>query len=64
MTGNAKQLVSEARKPGVLDHVPDPQVVRERLSETVREARLLRQLLKLSERVAKERPPQGVTAHA
>lgn len=48
-------LVNPPDNP-LLENIPEPQAVRERLGQSVREARLLRQLLKLSERVARERP--------
>jgi hypothetical protein len=32
-----------------IETIPDPQTIRERLSENIREAKLLRRLLKLSE---------------
>lgn len=44
--------------PRPLQSVPDPQTVRTRLAEAVREAQLLRRLLRLSEAVANER--QGI----
>ena len=41
-----------------IEIVPEPRVVRERLGQALREAEVLRQLLKVSERAAKEREQQ------
>lgn len=45
---------SPARRDTVLDSIPEPQIVRERLGQLVREASVLRALLRISVRVAKE----------
>jgi hypothetical protein len=37
------------------DQIPDPDVVRARLAESLKETRLLRQLLRVAERAAKDR---------
>lgn len=39
--------------------IPPPQAVRERLAATIREAQLLRSLLRLSIRAAEEQQPQA-----
>ena len=47
----------------VLDCIPEPQTVRERLGQVVREANVLRALLRLSERKVKafeQRQKEGV----
>ncbi len=52
----AKRLYQEFHEP---DSVPAPNEIRDKLSENIREARLLRQLLKLSEqRIAVEEARQ------
>jgi hypothetical protein len=38
-----------------IDTIPDPAIVRERLEHAIQETTLLRQLLRLSERAAKQR---------
>ena len=38
------------------DRVPPPEEIRERLAANLKESRILRKLLRLSERVARERP--------
>jgi hypothetical protein len=45
--------------PDLIETIPPPEVVRERLSSTVRELQLLRQLLRLSERAARGRGRTG-----
>lgn len=52
----------EIDSPDPIDSIPAPAVVRERLSKSVREANLLRQLLRLSERAAKQRSDQAQEA--
>lgn len=39
----------------LIERIPNPDEVRERLSKSLRESRILRQLLRLSERAAKLR---------
>ena len=39
----------------VAEQIPDPEIVRSQLSENLREGRLLRQLLRVAERKAKDR---------
>lgn len=39
----------------IISTIPDPQTVRQRLSHCLREAALLRQMLRLAERAAKEK---------
>jgi hypothetical protein len=46
-------------QPPILDAVPKPQTVRERLGQVLREANLLRAMLRLSERVEREREQKG-----
>jgi hypothetical protein len=41
--------------------IPPPPVVRDRLARSLREARLLRRLLRLSVAAAQEKPPANVT---
>jgi hypothetical protein len=41
--------------PELIDKIPEPDAVRERLSSAVREVQLLRQLLRLAERASKDR---------
>jgi hypothetical protein len=43
------------RAAALIDGLPAPQAVRERLGQALREAQLLRQLLRLSERASQER---------
>lgn len=42
------------RPAALIEGLPGPQAVRERLGQALREAQLLRQLLRLSERVTQE----------
>lgn len=44
-----------SNNPNPVDQLPAPEVVRERLSSNLREARLLRSLLRVSERAARDR---------
>ena len=48
----------------LIEAIPDPQAVRERLAENLRDAKLLRHLLKLSERAAKDREGREGAANA
>jgi hypothetical protein len=41
--------------PDLIERIPPPDEVRERLSRALREAQLLRQLLRLAEHAAKDR---------
>ena len=41
--------------PRIIERIPDPDSVRRKLARNLRETKLLRQLLKLSEKAAKER---------
>ena len=41
--------------------IPEPRVVRERLGANLRETRILRRLLRLSESMAKDRRKEGST---
>jgi hypothetical protein len=52
--------VTVGKSTTFIEIIPEPKVVRERLGQTVREAQILRQLLKVSERAAKEREQQKV----
>jgi hypothetical protein len=46
--------------PELIEKLPEPDAVRERLSDAVREVRLLRQLLRLAEHAAKDRERASV----
>jgi hypothetical protein len=48
----------------LIECIPDPQVVREKLSQLLREARLVRQQLKLAERAARERKQRKAVSDA
>ena len=43
----------QASGKNLTDSVPDPQTIRERLAENLQESRILGQLLKVSDRIAK-----------
>jgi hypothetical protein len=48
-------MTTNSDRPGsVAEQIPDPETVRSQLSENLREGRLLRQLLRVSERKAKD----------
>lgn len=46
--------------PKLFQQVPTPQEVRDKLGDALREAKILRQLLKVSEQVARERQNRQV----
>lgn len=48
-------MTTPSDREKLIEHIPDPQTVRERLGQALRETRLLRHLLRLAERVARER---------
>lgn len=52
-------MVSPSSSLDPLRSIPDPKVVQERLSENLREARLLRQMLRLSRKAAETRKPEA-----
>jgi hypothetical protein len=52
-------LHSLSAPPDLIEKLPDPDAVRERLSCAVREVQLLRQLLRLAERAARDRQRSG-----
>lgn len=47
--------VTIATSPEMIEAIPPPDAVRERLSSAIREVRLLRQLLRLAEHAARDR---------
>lgn len=50
--------------PPVVDQIPPPEIVRAQLSRAIREAELLRQLLRLSERKQRDAEKQRAKAAA
>ena len=50
--------------PRIIERIPEPDIVRRKLARNLRETKLLRQLLKLSERAAKERETFQGASHA
>jgi hypothetical protein len=48
----------------IADEIPDPDTLRKRLSMALREAALLRQLLRVSERAVRERQQRDLSAAA
>lgn len=52
----ARWAAGKSARPPLAESIPTPDEIRQRLSEVVREARLLRRLLRLSCDVARELP--------
>ena len=48
----------------VVNRIPQPEEIRRRLCDSLREAKILRQLLKVSERAAKDREIRQEAQHA
>lgn len=48
--------ISRPDATNLIENLPDPQAVRERLGVAVREARILRQLLRVTERARRDMP--------
>lgn len=57
-------MLTEPKPSSLIEQVPDPQTVRERLGQTLRDARLLRELLKLAEKIQRERQQREGEIHA
>ncbi len=57
-------MLTYPKESSLIEQVPDPQAVRERLGQTLRDARLLRDLLKLAEKVQRERQQREEASHA
>ena len=47
--------LAEVTSNKLIESIPDPRIVRSRLAQTLRDAKLLRRMLKLSEQAAKDR---------
>jgi hypothetical protein len=59
ITGGRVMSQIPPKQQSLLDEIPTPRTIRQRLGEMLREARLLRSMLRLAERAEREREHNG-----